>query len=117
MTDECPPLDVPSATLTAIAHTVTGSPRLEIGPIQITTIHHSHEATAGVYRIASNDSVAGTIIPWSVVLKIVRPTADSTSLREVDAYRSGLLADLPGIRAPRCYGVEECADGSWWLWL
>jgi len=117
MTDECPPLDVSSATLTAIARTVTGSPHLVIGPIQITTIHHSHEATAGVYRIASKHSVAGTSIPWSVVLKIVRPTPDSASLREVDAYRSGLLTDLPGIRAPHCYGVEQRTDRSWWLWL
>lgn len=117
MTDECPPLDLPSATLTTIARAVTGSPNLVLGPIQITAIHHTHEATAGVYRIASNHSLAGTSIPWSVVLKIVCPASDSASLREVDAYRSGLLADLPGIRAPHCYGVEQRADGRWWLWL
>lgn len=38
--------------------------------------------------------------------------------REVLINQSGLLDDLPGeVYAPRCYGVVEQADGSYWLWL
>jgi hypothetical protein len=38
--------------------------------------------------------------------------------REPLLYRSGLLGDLPGgLRAPRCYGVDEPAGGTVWLWL
>jgi hypothetical protein len=38
--------------------------------------------------------------------------------REFLAYSSGLLDNLPpGVRAPRCYGAEERANGSARLWL
>jgi hypothetical protein len=37
--------------------------------------------------------------------------------RERLAFTSGLLADLPGLGAPRCFGAEERADGATWLWL
>ena len=37
--------------------------------------------------------------------------------REVQAYRSGLLDDLPDrLVAARCYGIEE-RPGAAWLWL
>jgi hypothetical protein len=63
--------------------------------------------------------------PWRVVLKVLRPVAgqdDATHIfywkREALLYRSGFLEDLPaGLRAPRCYGWDEPADGSVWLWL
>ena len=63
--------------------------------------------------------------PWSVVLKTLSRVAgqdDPTHIgywkREMLLYRSGLLDDLPaGLRAPRCYGCDEPADGIVWLWL
>jgi hypothetical protein len=77
----------------------------------------------GIHRLTGAD--------WSLVLKVVvrHARADRGGdrvdepghffywRREPLAYASGLLDDLPGVRAPRCRGVEERADGSYWLWL
>ncbi len=67
-------------------------------------------------------------MPWSLILKVVH-TVDDPRLggiadpadanfwkREVLIYRSGILEELPGIRAPRCFGVDEL-DGTAFLWL
>jgi hypothetical protein len=38
--------------------------------------------------------------------------------READAYRSGVLAELPGdLAAPRCLAVTDQPDGSVRMWL
>jgi hypothetical protein len=106
-----------SATLTGVMRAVTGCPRLRLISAQTTVLHHAHEATVGVYRIAGSGDDAGMTVSWSVALKIVHAAQMREPLREVAAYRSGLLADLPGIRAPHCYGIEEHNDGAIWLWL
>ncbi|WII38179.1 hypothetical protein [Paenibacillus thiaminolyticus] len=60
-----------------------------------------------------NPAMAGRTLPWSFVVKLVIPSAAAEPghysywKREALAYQSGLLEELPGIRAPRCYGVEE----------
>jgi hypothetical protein len=63
-------------------------------------------------------------VPWSLVLKWFRPVGrdDPTWLtywrREILAYRSGLLEELPGgVAAPRCFGTTELPDGAVGLWL
>jgi hypothetical protein len=63
------------------------------------------------------------VVPWSSVVKIIRQTAvdergeTASSTREILAYRSGLLIDLPGpLRAPRVLEIDE-DDGAVWLWL
>jgi len=63
-------------------------------------------------------------VRWSSVLKLYQPSARSTTgeltspPREILAYRSSLLAALPGhLRAPRVLGIDEGDDGSFWLWL
>ena len=60
-------------------------------------------------------------IQWSSVLKLFSPAAMAEGRRgwhEVLAYRSSMLADLPGrLRAPRVLGIDEDDDGSVWLWL
>ena len=62
-------------------------------------------------------------VPWSSVVKVIRRTAleeqgeTASATREMLAYRSGLLVDLPGpLRAPRLLGVDE-DDAAVWLWL
>jgi hypothetical protein len=85
--------------------------------VRTTVLHHTHEATAGVYRISGSGDDAGMAAAWSVVLKVVQAAQEGDQLREVAAYGSGLLADLPGIRAPQCYRTEEHDDGTIWLWL
>lgn len=60
---------------------------------------------------------------WSVVLKIIQPNEQETSLsnpwywkREVLAIQSGLIKNLPSaVKTPRFYRVEETPDGVW-IW-
>jgi hypothetical protein len=70
--------------------------------------------------------VAGEHIDWKLILKIIRrpevgPAQWTNNLhwaREVDAYRSGLLDQLPGnLRAPRAIHIASDDSGAHWLWL
>jgi hypothetical protein len=69
------------------------------------------------------DQIASTT--WSLILKIVHPTAgkdDPTDWnylkRDPLAYQSGLLVDLPGnLVALRCYRIIENPNEEFWLWL
>ena len=87
-------------------------------------------ATEGVYRVSGTATDRGTLLEWTLVLKVIRTAAAAwnPAAREIDhpiywkrealAYQSGLLAGLPGgIAAPRCFAIEERADESCWLWL
>ena len=63
------------------------------------------------------------VVPWSSVVKIIRqmPAEErgeiASSTREILAYRSGLLSDLPGpLRAPRVLDIDE-HDGAVRLWM
>jgi hypothetical protein len=83
----------------------------------------SSRGGGGIWRLAGAD--------WSLVLKVIvrHARADRGGdlvdepghffywRREPLAYASGLLDDLPGLRAPRCERVEERADGGYHLWL
>jgi hypothetical protein len=67
----------------------------------------------------------GDTARWSAVVKVITPPPyrDASGIpdsgyREVLAYRSGLLAKLPGrFRAPRVYAIDDAEDGRIWLWL
>ncbi|MFT5089859.1 MAG: hypothetical protein ACI8PG_004233 [Planctomycetota bacterium] len=60
---------------------------------------------------------------WSVVLKILRRGAsrDQSQFgwrREVLAYQSGILDDLPGgMEAATCYQIDEKSDSEAWMWF
>lgn len=92
----------------------------------------------GVYRVAGRARTRGDVRPWSLALKVSHapagrtwpdgrvaqvgwgtdPTHSQYWKREALAYRSGLLDDLPGaLVAPRCFGVDERAEDTIWLWL
>ena len=72
----------------------------------------------GLYRFAGHCRDQNEVIPWSLILKIVNSSSDAEEpahplywKREVLAYQSGLLANLPGgIVAPRCFAVTESAS-------
>ena len=78
-----------------------------------------------VYRILGEGNDQGHVISWSLILKILNRGWGSTDIsswsyykREVDAYKSEMLDDLPGnLTAPRCYGVTDFPDDTCWLWL
>jgi hypothetical protein len=98
-------------------------------------------ATGGVYRLAGIGHDRGTLVPWSLVLKVVRPPAGHAVggvgvapagwgeapadahywKREALAYQTGLQAELPrGLAAPRCLGIGEPSarhGRAIWLWL
>lgn len=92
-----------------------------------------NRVTAGLYRVSGTARVGGLAQPWSVFLKLLRhlpPAADSNFnpsddpahwnywRREALVYQSGLLEHLPpGLAAPRCYGVDQPAPDTLWLWL
>jgi hypothetical protein len=66
----------------------------------------------------------GQLVPWSAVVKLFQqPAPDHSSqiasdTREILAYRSSLLVNLPGaLRAPRVLGIDEDDTGAVWLWL
>jgi hypothetical protein len=82
------------------------------------------QATDGVYRVSGTAFDQGLMVPWSLILKVVRsrdgddPSLWSYGRREVDAYASGMLDNLPpGLAAPRCLGVHAQSSGATWLWL
>jgi hypothetical protein len=64
-------------------------------------------------------------LPWSAILKVVRPPTEETDAgsdpvwdREVRANRSGLLRHLPmGLSAPRLLGIDTDRSGGVGLWL
>ena len=88
------------------------------------------ETTGGLFRFDGQGWDGAEQKAWSAVLKVIqRPGNEGEEpqglgywRRELLAYQSGMLADLPhlpgesGLRAPRCYGVNEQAGGAW-IWL
>src|SRR5262249_15924746 len=88
-------------------------------------------ATAGVDRFSGAARDGDELLPWTLILKVLSPSAhghvpaelsDSGHplywKREALVYQSGLLDGLPeGLTAPRCLGAFQQDDGSIWLWL
>jgi len=83
------------------------------------------DTTAGLFRFNGQGQSAKGKRPWRVVLKWInnpkqwsqQPGEASYWRREIMAFQSGLLEELPpGVRAPRCYGVMENEDGAW-VWI
>ncbi|TDF96271.1 phosphotransferase [Paenibacillus piri] len=85
----------------------------------------SNAVTGGLYRAAGTARLYGWEVTWSLIVKVIVPVTETDDpghysywKREALAYRSGALEQLPDmVRAPRCFAVEEQADGSVWLWL
>lgn len=81
----------------------------------------------GVFRFFGEAMVAGGGNKrWSMILKVLGrrrgvgsedPVAWDYWQREILAYRSGVLEALPGLAAPRCYGIIEYPGDEYWIWL
>jgi hypothetical protein len=78
----------------------------------------------GLYRVAGSARVGRATQSWALVVKVCAasdgadPRAWDYPAREGLAYRSGLLAALPGgLSTPRCLAVEAQPDGTTRLWL
>lgn len=119
--------EINEASLTAVVQRILNEPSITLLAWQVESAHSGyHNAlTSGVYRVTGTAACRNGTAEWSAILKII--TAPETRggmddphywQRELLAYQSGLLADLPGqLAAPACYHVEEVADGRYWLWL
>lgn len=104
--------------------------------IQPLTYKVMARTSIGLYRVAGRYMEQNEVRNWALVLKMIHnPTQMAAEFprsqewfeeitsyaywkREILVNQFGLLDHLPGdVCAPRCYGVVEQADGSYWLWL
>lgn len=81
-------------------------------------------STAGIFRVAGTATTSDSVLPWSVVVKVLGPPRlegreyDLTgSRRELAFYRVGASA-IQGdrVRSGRCYAIEEW-ENLYFLWL
>jgi hypothetical protein len=125
-----PPLvEVDRVALWRAVSRSVGSQTIELTHWRHDSIHAAfNQATGGLYRVAGNGCDRGEDVPWSLILKVVQPSDDpfggtvdpahaSYWKREPLIYRSRVLEELPGIRAPRCFGVDGLEGGAAWIWL
>jgi hypothetical protein len=82
---------------------------------------HGGTSPSSLLRVAGLADVGGRRVPFSFVVKQVSRSDEAERSwgywrREPALYASRLLDDLPGVRAPRCYGVEENEHGAR-IWL
>lgn len=111
------------ATLTPLVRQALGGDLITLLDWQVTPVGGG--AGQCVYRVAGRAQTRDTIASWSLLVKVATPSAIYQHpagarywKREVLAYQSGLLADLPvGLSAPRCFGVTQQSGGDLWLWL
>ncbi len=120
-------IQIPSmeaATLTDVVCRVLGVDSAEVVDWEIRPLTGGFGST-GVYRVSGHARMATGVLPWQVVLKTLRrdPVHDHAGdwnywQREALLYASGILDSLPpGLRAPRCFWVEERSSEVVWLWL
>ena len=109
--------------LREVVRTALGEPGAVLGGWDAAPMQGA--ASRALHLLSGAARVGAAEHPWRVVLKVLASVAGQDDpahifywKREMQLYRSGLLDDLPaGLRAPRCYGCDELADGTVWLWL
>ena len=112
-------------TLEAAVGDVIGGDVVELQNVTTTDLDYDAFLPHRDVRRITGSAVSPTgRLPWSVIEKRTGgPSVAAAYLvdngrRELAAYRSGLLADLPaGLRAPALHGVSERSDGQIVLWL
>lgn len=115
-------------SLTPIVHAILGTATACVTAWRHEPIGHARDGVPGtaaaIHRFSGRADAAGREASWSCVLKIVTapdtpadPASPANGAREPLAYRSGLLSNITGVRAPRCFGVVDRPEGGWWLWL
>jgi hypothetical protein len=126
MQTSSPEQEVDRDYLTDLVRKALDQPRLEISEWKVQPIHGGLEFNSAVFRFQGEARQAGATIPWSLILKVVRPSQEASDpggiwywKRELLAYQSGLLQHLPGgnISTPAYYEIEQRPDGSIWLWM
>ena len=116
---------IDQATLTPLVQSALNSETVEVIDWDYEQLQGGAGSGTAIYRFSGEGHDQGQKVPWSLILKTLCPAEDSANVsawnyykREVDAYQSGWLDDLPGgLAAPRCFGVIEHQDGTCWMWL
>ena len=116
---------VDPAYLTSLLQQALGNPLVHIREWAVHGLKGGLEYGSAIYRLQGSVAADDHVQSWSLILKTVQPDAQFDNpqdyrywKRETQAYRSGLLLDLPGqVTAPRCYDIQDKPDGSVWLWL
>jgi hypothetical protein len=110
-----------------VARQSLGLPEFRLVVWYVTPLLHEKviETTGGLFRFYGTGSDGSQTRAWSTVLKIVNQPEDECQQqeamcywrREMLAYQTGLLANLPpAVHAPTCFGVSEHTQGGW-IWL
>jgi hypothetical protein len=113
--------------LTEVARRSLGATAFELGEWSYAPLQHEKviETTGELFLFKGNGWDGAETRQWSAVLKVVEKPGEGCTQpgelcywrRELLAYRSGWLGNLPGgVRPPHCYGVSEHENGGW-LWL
>ena len=117
-------------TVSTVARRVLGRPNASIVHWHARVAYGGFGVVAGtscVLRVAGEAADEGRTWPWSAYVKIVRvpppeaahvhdPADDAYWRREIDAYESGVLGQLPdGMAAPRCFAVVRRVWAHLWL--
>ena len=119
---------IDAAELSDAVRRMLGEDDLSVREWHVECIHLPVNAgTCGVYRVTGSAQLQDRAVPWSMILKVaqladgVQASSDDPAhwnywKREMLLYESGLLDDLPGVSAPRCFGVVgERNTGLLWL--
>ena len=115
--DSWPQLDMDA--LTAAVRVALGRPEATVERWQAEPLRGLGFGAA-IHRVSGVASQGGVRAPWSVIRKQVRDAGDGPAdfsywRREPLAYAGGLLAELAGVAAPRCFaqGEEACGVVLW----
>jgi hypothetical protein len=111
--------------LTPIVQSALNSDTVELASWDCEQLPGGVGAGTAVHRFAGQARDQGQTVSWSLILKVLHPQVYGDDLsawnyykREVNAYQSGRLDDLPGgLAAPRSFGTVEHPDGTCWIWL
>jgi len=109
---------IDTATLTSLVRPALGSETIEVTDWDCEQV--SGGMVSDVYRFSGDVGDKDRTIPWSLILKVVPPRPDAHDAsgsyywkREVLAYQSGFLDDLPGdLTAQRFLGIVEQPGGD-----
>jgi hypothetical protein len=118
-------IQIDLADLSGLVRVASHNPRLVVHDWHYQRLHGGFQLNSSIYRLHGKAQEAGNLLPWSLVIKIIRPDPIYANphdyrywKREVLAYQSGVLNDLTGsVVAPRCYDICTQPDGSLWLFL
>jgi hypothetical protein len=116
---------IDQSTLTPLVQSALNSKTVEVINWECAQLHGGIGVGTAIHRFSGEGRDRDQKVSWSLILKTLYPAEDNTNVsawnyykREANAYQSGLLDDLPGgLVAPRCFGVLDHPDGTYWMWI